>query len=253
MRMVKEYLGVVIVLLWTCSAHAVTYEDVWTEKAGQAYDEDPNVWVYSKEFAARFGMPEAWIDADLKGAYAVAFRVETFDVRIRLPHKEKNKGMPVRRCFLNVFVPEDASIPWIDNQLSGIRFETPDAPVYLIPQSEQDRLYRESSLGIESPGKKARRPLIHMGVKPGAGRTLLLTKFNRKLYPGITFMSFSMGCMTPPQKKVWIEFMEDKSWVGYEAPVIHAIEVPARFMLRVHENWYERSRRHSEKEYREIM
>jgi len=38
-------------------------------------DADPNVYVYTAEFAKRFQMPEEWISTELKGVDAVAFRV----------------------------------------------------------------------------------------------------------------------------------------------------------------------------------
>ncbi len=66
-----------LLILGFQSVEAKTYEEVFTDKAGQAYSEDINVWVYTSEFAERFAMPEEWVDDDLKGAYAVAFRVET--------------------------------------------------------------------------------------------------------------------------------------------------------------------------------
>lgn len=38
------------------------------------YSKDPHVWVYTKEFARRFGMPEKWISNELKGVSAAAWR-----------------------------------------------------------------------------------------------------------------------------------------------------------------------------------
>lgn len=38
-------------------------------------DADPNVYVYTAEFAKRFQMPEEWVSNELKGVDAVAFRV----------------------------------------------------------------------------------------------------------------------------------------------------------------------------------
>ena len=38
-------------------------------------DADPNIYVYTPEFAKRFQMPMQWVSDDLKGADAVAFRV----------------------------------------------------------------------------------------------------------------------------------------------------------------------------------
>lgn len=38
------------------------------------YTVDPHIWVYTKEFAERFGMPEEWISDELKGVDAAAWR-----------------------------------------------------------------------------------------------------------------------------------------------------------------------------------
>lgn len=38
------------------------------------YVVDPNIWVYTKEFAERFGMPMEWVDSNLKGVEAAAWR-----------------------------------------------------------------------------------------------------------------------------------------------------------------------------------
>jgi hypothetical protein len=43
-------------------------------KSGPIYA-DPNVYVYTAEFAKRFQMPDAWISTDLKGVDAVAWRL----------------------------------------------------------------------------------------------------------------------------------------------------------------------------------
>ncbi|CAK0778020.1 exported hypothetical protein [Gammaproteobacteria bacterium] len=53
------------------------YEDEYTFEHGKPYVLDPWTWGYTKEFAERFHMPEQWIEPDLKGALAVAFRMST--------------------------------------------------------------------------------------------------------------------------------------------------------------------------------
>ena len=35
---------------------------------------DPHIWVYTKAFAERFGMPKEWISKDLQGVEAAAWR-----------------------------------------------------------------------------------------------------------------------------------------------------------------------------------
>jgi len=38
------------------------------------YSKDPHVWIYTKEFAKRFGLPDKWINNELKGIAAAAWR-----------------------------------------------------------------------------------------------------------------------------------------------------------------------------------
>ncbi len=38
------------------------------------YTKDPHIWIYTKAFAERFGMPDEWISDELKGVEAVAWR-----------------------------------------------------------------------------------------------------------------------------------------------------------------------------------
>jgi hypothetical protein len=47
-------------------------------KAGKrgTYTKDIHVWVYTSKFAKRFGMPQEWVDDELKGAEALAYRLD---------------------------------------------------------------------------------------------------------------------------------------------------------------------------------
>nr|MBS0022112.1 hypothetical protein [Gammaproteobacteria bacterium] len=105
----------ILFILESQVSEAKTYEEFFTEKSGQAYNEDINVWTYTTEFAKRFAMPETWIDDELKGAHAVAFRVETVSGTIRFPHKGPNVSMPIRRCILDIYLNEKALIPWVND------------------------------------------------------------------------------------------------------------------------------------------
>ncbi|MBF0615122.1 MAG: hypothetical protein HQL92_08210 [Magnetococcales bacterium] len=51
-----------------------SYEDEFTFKHGKVFYDDPFFWVVSSVFAERFGMPKSWIDPELKGALAIAWR-----------------------------------------------------------------------------------------------------------------------------------------------------------------------------------
>jgi len=245
--MKRLFLGCWLVATSVVAAEA-TYEEKFTPKAGQAYDEDINVWVYTSKFAERFGMPEAWIDNTLKGAYALAFRVEYVSGRLMFPHKGPEVSMPQRDCILDVYLPSDASIPWRDDQISDFWALTPKSPTYLLPQSKEDRAWRWRPAGIESPGEKARRPLIRLD-----GGTLHMREYDRMLYSGVIYMSFNMGCVEPPKRAVLVEFCVDEPWTGNRCHASHEIQVPDEFMKKLHGQWYEKTGRDAARRWREVI
>jgi hypothetical protein len=54
------------------------------------YTKDTHVWVYTSAFAKRFGMPQEWVDDELKGAEALtafgsAIKISRFIIRILWP------------------------------------------------------------------------------------------------------------------------------------------------------------------------
>jgi hypothetical protein len=66
--------GVGIVLVSTKTKSRIKLSKPIKSKAGKrgTYRKDVNVWVYTSAFAKRFGMPQEWINDDLKGAEALA-------------------------------------------------------------------------------------------------------------------------------------------------------------------------------------
>jgi len=244
----KQTMAVLAFSMAVNVAAAATYEETFTPKANKAYSEDINVWVYTSEFAERFGMPTEWIDDELEGAYAVAFRVEHISGRLMFPHKGPDVSMVNKRCLLDIYTPSDASLPWRDNQVADFWVLTPMSATYVLPQSESDRTWRQRSVGIESPGKKTHRPVIRLD-----GGTLLMREFDKKLYPGVTYMSFSMGCMEPPKYATVVEFCADEPWEGKRCHALHEIHIPDRFMQKLHGQWYDKTGRDAATRWREVI
>lgn len=229
-------------------AVAATYEETFTPKAGKAYSEDINVWVYTSEFAKRFGMPEAWIDDGLKGAYALAFRVHMRGNKTMFPHKGPDVNMPIRDCIFDVYIPSDANISWADGRESARFYSTPYSPTYLAPQSQEDRIWRSRAVGIESPGKKARAPLLQLN-----GGTLQIREYDRELYSGVTYISFDMGCMEPPKRPSLLEFCADELWEGARCHALHEVHIPGDYMLKLHGQWHERAGAGAAKQWLDII
>lgn len=250
--MKRLLLACALLLCAPLTTWSATYEDTFTPKANRAYNEDINVWVYTSEFAKRFGMPEKWVDDDLSGAYAVAFRVETSSARLMFPHKGRNVAMPQRDCVLDVYLPSSARIPWLDERIADFKFYTPDSAAYLAPQSPEDRHWRRRPVGMPYWG--------NAGVNFGTGKENLggfpVREYDKQVYPGITYISFAKSCMTPPKTASWIEFRdysprnsEKPLWKYREMGVTHRIYIPASFMKRLYDDWHRNSRRPAKGEW----
>lgn len=89
------------------------YEDKFTFQPGAGtYTVDPWVWAYTPEFADKFRMPNKWIDKDLKGILAVAFRMTTIgNMSCGYGGKEDN-CWPVLECQLDVYYDNRIKLPW---------------------------------------------------------------------------------------------------------------------------------------------
>ncbi|MBZ0072075.1 MAG: hypothetical protein K8I04_10160 [Gammaproteobacteria bacterium] len=244
----KQMIAVLAFSMAVGVAAAATYEETFTPKANKAYSEDINVWVYTSEFAERFGMPKEWVDDELEGAYAVAFRVEHVSRRLMLPHKGPDASMTSRDCIIDMYVPSSTSIPWVDDEQMGRKYYTPDSPQYLRPQSAEDISWHRRPIGIESPGKKARRPVTRLD-----GGTLFMREYDRRIYPEVAYMSFNMGCMEPPKRAVLVEFCVDEPWEGRRCHASHEVHVPDKFMKKLHGQWYDKTGRDAAKRWREAI
>lgn len=238
-----------------------SYAETWTAERGSAYTEDTNVWVYTPEFAERFGMPEKWTSTKLKGAVAAAWRVEWPGIRTFFPHKGQDVSKPESYCFLDVYVPSSAKIQWLTDRVMDRRYLPPSSPAYLVPQKEKDEKryqFETHEVGVPSSGGT-----VKFGTKEQDLGGFPVREYQRDLYPGITYIQFWGSCVTPPQTRSWIQIhaYENFSWTGAIWGVkssdvhekTHRIELPSSFMKRLYKNWKENSRKPAHEDWRKVI
>ena len=76
-------------------------------------DADPNIYVYTPEFAKRFQMPLQWASDDLKGADAVAFRVMPYYKSCGWGGDPKACREDEVRCHMDVYFDHKRNpLPW---------------------------------------------------------------------------------------------------------------------------------------------
>ena len=94
-----------------------SHDDWHTFKHGKTYTPDPYTWVYTKEFAQKFRMPDRWIDNNLKGALAIAFRMTTIgNATCGLGGREDNCWPPLE-CQLDVYYDNRIKLPWVHDEI----------------------------------------------------------------------------------------------------------------------------------------
>ena len=142
MKNLRSKAFLLFLLLWQLSAWSqrpepppieqLRYEDLYTFKYGKSFTKDPWTWGYTKEFAERFRMPEKWIEPEMKGILAVAFRVSDVGqaATCGLGGREDN-CWPQVICQFDIYYDNRIKLPWIteatvrDNLLMGILKWTP--------------------------------------------------------------------------------------------------------------------------------
>lgn len=97
------------------------YDNYHTYKQGRkpyGYTVDPWVWAYTREFAEKFGMPARWIDPDLKGVLAVAFRMTTIGNMICGYGDREDSCWPSLACQLDVYYDNRIRLPWVKDEIT---------------------------------------------------------------------------------------------------------------------------------------
>ena len=176
---------------------------------------DNNVWVYTEEFAKRFGMPKRWIGGeDFKGALALAYRDEIYNVRT-CGYFQSWEGCREfeNQCVLDIYVPHNSeTIPWNTNKYyahgSGggayssshwLEFEK-DANGKFTPQGQKDlesfRGYKGEwhlwgKVGIDSIVWAHRFRSDGFGESGGNGS---VSSFHRNIFEGIDIITINMTC-----------------------------------------------------------
>ena len=235
--------------------------------------EDINVWVYTQDFADRFGMPQRWVDTELQGAEALAYRIEQ--------HLERSCGYfgdwdacreVWNYCYLDIYVRSDAAVPWNTDLQTWHRYKPSHsvdmlqhkygpASGFLSEQAQRDYQYEDSRRGLNT--NKFGIDFVAWAddffwwsgdaYNRGGGDIHL---FERGVFEGLDLISFGSYCRfgmsAGTDMEIW--FFDEKtkarhfaeSWRGSKKLDINYRIIPgADFMRRVERFYDERAEQNS--------
>ncbi|VVH52537.1 hypothetical protein BPUTSESOX_258 [uncultured Gammaproteobacteria bacterium] len=221
------------------------YNDRYTpqgrKQAGKrgTYRKDTNVWVYTSAFAKRFGMPQQWIDNDLKGAEALAYRLDLDVYGTKCGYfSDVESCRPSTACVVDMYIDDKANLPWNNKaryasmygrkSKSLLRSQYPnDKPAYLYRSTKRGQQYKMGLDVVYVSGSKIPLNNYH------------LLEYDRDIYKNLDYISGSMTCGSfGKSRDIKIEIdkpalRKDGSIKYHYGSLAHSITVPNSFMERI--------------------
>lgn len=228
------------------------YEDRYTFKHKKPYTYDPWTWGYTKEFAERFHMPEQWIELNLKGALAVAFRMTPIGVNTEcgVGGKEDTCWRQVN-CQIDVYYDNRIELPWRypevtrDNLMLGLHsgqylhdptFRSRGVGRHFYGRRDANDLGKDKAVGALGAGGNFR-----YGRYSAGGSVLAL--FDREYQPGVGLISWIGNGVCPEYtgpEQVFMQFENESDIQRFrqgkikasEVRIDHRIEFPLSYLRR---------------------
>jgi hypothetical protein len=177
---------------WEERAFKGTYEDYHSFKHKKSFFFDPYIWAYSEEFADKFRMPKEWIDPELKGAIAVAWRMTTIGQTTCGLGGRADNCWPPMTCQMDIYFDSKTPLPWRyhdvvrDNFMRGL--SSMDSLPWL---SRESRTLRHTDMGAKGPPMLTSNFRYQNGNKDG---THQIVYFDKEYEPQITLIGFLHAC-----------------------------------------------------------
>lgn len=215
------------------------------------YEVDPNVWVYTEEFSARFGMPKQWIDPTLKGIEAAAWR--------RISKGNQSCGWAGKKlackeeysCYLDVYIDERKHpLPWgseqrvdWDNDFTSLRWLPSQSGERHRPLSAFVGQHMRYGGVTRSPfaDPDTRQEVFYFAaVNPKSqGSFKRMFGYERSAYPGLTLLVMlplqcGFAADMPPVEHIYrLEARSDPTIAGKVLKRFHEFALPSEFDRRV--------------------
>ena len=203
------------------------------------YRKDTNVWVYTSAFAKRFGMPQQWIDDDLKGAEALAYRLDLDVYGTKCGYFSNVENCrPATACVLDMYIDDKANLPWNNKARYASKYGR-KSNALLWPQDPNDKpayLYRRTKRGQQY---KMGLDVVYVSGSKIPLNNYHLLEYDRDIYKNLDYISGSMTCDSfGKSRDIKIEIdkpaLRKNGSIKYNyGSLAHSITVPNSFMERI--------------------
>ena len=210
-------------------------------KAGKrgTYTKDTHVWVYTSAFAKRFGMPQEWVDDELKGAEALAYRLDLDVYGTKCGYFSNVENCrPATACVVDMYIDDKANLPWNNKaryasmygrKSKGIlRSQYPnDKPAYLYRRTKRGQQYK---LGLD---------VVYVSGSKLVLNNYHILEYDKDIYKNLDYISGAMTCRSFGKSrdiKIKIKkppLRDNGSIIYNKGKVTHAITIPNSFMQRI--------------------
>lgn len=196
-----------------------SYEKRFEEPKQGVRLEDNNVWVYTRVFAERFGMPARWINENLRGVEAAAYRVEAPNIRYCGYFGEADNCRTDLVCVFDLYLSDEVSrkLPWKSDRVVDYAKEDSSVP-FLSAQSrsdqkgwiEEEQRYDRSRLniGLDTLSWVSGPPKGEKVYSESSDGVRVMA-YDREIFEGLDYIKLNLDCgIGTEAQKVRIFFHE---------------------------------------------
>ncbi len=172
-------------------------------------DADPNIYVYTPEFARRFQMPMQWASDDLKGADAVAFRVMPYYKSCGWGGDPKACREDEVRCHMDVYFDHKKNpLPW-DERMRPTDLDSDITSQWFIGNIANRKMRPQTTLlgGPPLPRSPFTDPKTGKELGWQSSNTISvgwtgIRSYDREIFHGFSLVTFGVACGVP--RAAWL-------------------------------------------------
>lgn len=174
-----------------------TYDE-WFVQRKDVHTKDPYIWVYTEDFAKDFGMPDRWVDKELKGADALAFRVGSSFPLCGWNGNKEACNVPTN-CIVDLYFNRRTNpLPW-NEKLRWTDLQLDQTSAWILSSLRpfnrwnSDVSSRKSPFADPETGADLGWWYLHLS-KDTAGGGALLQSYDRSIFETYSFVTLRSFC-----------------------------------------------------------